>query len=625
MRTARVEIEAVTAVIAAPGRSGGTPARWLRGPADQPRWARPALLAITATATVLYAWGIGAQTPHLYYSAAARSMSQSWHNFFFAAFDPAATISIDKLPGSLWLQALSVRIFGPHLWAYLLPQVIEGALTVLVLYRVVRRLSGPAAGIVAALVMALAPAAVALDRGNISDTLLILLLVLAADQVVSAIRSGRTRHLIYCGLWIGLAFQAKMVQAWLVIPAFAAAVLIATPKDALRQRVTGILCFGAVAVAASLSWMTVVSLLPAGGRPYVDGSHHNSLFEQVFVYNAASRTNDGFTVGSANFSTAGSPSAGYRAALVLGPDNRFDHVFGGGGGREAGWLAPLALICLLGLAWAARRRPRTDHGTAALTLWGGWLVIHVAVFLVIGTVNPYYLAVLIPAIAALIGMGATAVLRSADRRVFGCAVVAVAATAVYGWFLLEPAPHWVRFTVLLATVLTCLAAAVLPAAFPRRDPAGVALLVATALIAPAVAAVSVVVNGFGPLDTPFESATARQITQGFMAASIPEAEKLNRELAKLPGHPKYPLVTYTTVLASPFILTSGQQVPSIGGFTGEAPVPGLAELARMIDDHEVGLVLLSPGDDERVTWIRQHCAELPGDGSSIAAYDCTRH
>ncbi|MEC3920375.1 ArnT family glycosyltransferase [Nocardia sp. CDC160] len=594
--------------------------RWLRGPAEQPRWARPALLAVAALAAVLYAWGIGAQTPHLYYSAAARSMSMSWHNFFYAAFDPAATISIDKLPGAIWIQALSVRIFGPHLWAYLLPQVVEGVLTVLVLYRAVRRLSGYYAALVAALVAAVAPATVALNRGNISDTLLVLLLVLAADQAAAAIVSGRARNLLYCGLCIGLAFQAKMVQAWLIVPALVAAVLVAASRSELRQRIPGLLGFGVIAAAVSLSWMSLVSLLPAGHRPYVDGSHDNSLFEQVFVYNGASRTNDGFGVGAANFTTAANQS-GYRAELVLGPDNRFDHLFGGGGGRETGWLLPLALLCLVALAWAARRRPRTDRQTAALVLWGGWLLIHVIVFLVIGTVNPYYLAVLTPAIAALIGMGANAFRGSSDRRVWVLGLIGVAATAAYGWWLSAAAPGWVRAGLVIATVL------IIAAAIRARATLATALLVVAALAAPTAAAVSVVVDGYGPLDTPYESAQARQVTQGFMASSIGEARKLNADLAKLPGRPRYPLLTYTTALASPFILVSGEQVPSIGGFTGASPVPTTDQVARLIESGQVGLALITPAQDDRLTWIRQHCRELPGqgDGKAIQAYNCAHH
>ena len=85
----------------------------------------------------------------------------SWHNFFFGALDPAGTVTVDKLPGSMWVEALCLRLFGFHIWALILPQVVEGVLTVLVLFRAVRRLAGPTAGILAALALAASPVTIA--------------------------------------------------------------------------------------------------------------------------------------------------------------------------------------------------------------------------------------------------------------------------------------------------------------------------------------------------------------------------------------------------------------------------------------------------------------------------------
>src|SRR5213078_123716 len=158
-----------------------------------------------------------------------------------------------------------------------------GVATVLVLHRAVRRLAGPGAGLLAALVMALSPAVVALDRGNISDSLMILLVVLAADAVSGAIRDGRQWRIVLAGIWVGLAFQAKMIEAWLVLPALAVAYLLSGPAGTGR-RVRQVAVGGAVTAVVSLLWMVVVGLVPAGSRPYVDGSSGDSLFEQVFGY-----------------------------------------------------------------------------------------------------------------------------------------------------------------------------------------------------------------------------------------------------------------------------------------------------------------------------------------------------
>ncbi|QIS22780.1 hypothetical protein F6W96_35030 [Nocardia terpenica] len=214
-----------------------------------------ALWAIAAVAAVTYCWGIGAVEPEIFYAAAARSMSTSWHNFFFAAFDPEGTVSVDKLPGAFWIQAVSVRIFGPHVWAVMLPQAIEGVLTILVLHRAVRRIAGPVAGLVAAAAMTCTPVTVALNRGNISDTLLILLLVLAADTMTTAILANRPRWLLLTGLLVGLAFQAKMIQAWLILPVFLFAWLVGTPAGRWRQRAGWAAAMIAVAGAVSFSWI----------------------------------------------------------------------------------------------------------------------------------------------------------------------------------------------------------------------------------------------------------------------------------------------------------------------------------------------------------------------------------
>jgi 4-amino-4-deoxy-L-arabinose transferase-like glycosyltransferase len=202
------------------------PAFW-RSPTDQPRWARPVLLVIASLAGLSYGWALNQDYPEMFYAAAVRSMSMSWKNFFYGAFEPWGTVTVDKLPGELWVQALFVRALGFHTWAIMLPQAIEGALTILVLYRAVRRLAGPVAGIIAALCLATSPATVLLNRGNISDTLLTLLLTLAADAASFAITTGNRRSILLSGLWIGLAFQAKMVEAWVLIPVVAGACLLA--------------------------------------------------------------------------------------------------------------------------------------------------------------------------------------------------------------------------------------------------------------------------------------------------------------------------------------------------------------------------------------------------------------
>lgn len=331
-----------------------------RSPADQPRFARPALLATAAVAAVAYALGANGAYREPFYGAAARSMSASWHDFLFGAFDPAGTVTVDKLPGALWMQALSLRVLGFHVWALVLPQIVEGVLTILVLYRAVRRLAGPVAGIAGAVILAASPVTVALNRGNVSDSLLILLTVLAADAASAALLSGRLRSLLLAGVWVGLAFQAKMVQAWLVLPALAGAYLLAAPGSP-RLRFGHVLLAGAVTVVVSLSWMSVVSLVPADERPYVDGSRNDSLFSQVFDYNGIARLS-----GGQSLLAAGPPAPFLVKQSELGEIGNLTARIGpswhrlltGPLGRDDGWLLPAALI---GAAAALRGRRRAGR------------------------------------------------------------------------------------------------------------------------------------------------------------------------------------------------------------------------------------------------------------------------
>ena len=255
-----------------------------RSPSDQPRWARPLLLGIAALGALTYLWGISDFPLEPYYGAAARSMGSNWHDFFFGAVDPRGTMSLDKLPGAFWIQGLFVRVLGFHYWVVAFPQVIAGVLTILVLYRTVRRVAGAGAGIVAALLLAASPATVLMNRGNVSDPWLVLLMVLALDAAIRAMTSDRRATLIVAGLWVGLAFQTKMIQAWFILPVLFGVYLFAA-QTPLRRRVGSVLLAGVVAVVVSLSWMTVVALVPGHDRPYVDGTSNDSVYAQVFVYN----------------------------------------------------------------------------------------------------------------------------------------------------------------------------------------------------------------------------------------------------------------------------------------------------------------------------------------------------
>jgi len=593
---------------------------------DQPAWVRPALLVFTAAAAVSYAWRASRPVNvEIYYAAAARSMTAGLSDFFFGAFDPAGTITVDKLPGAFWLQAISVGVFGAHRWALVLPQVIEGTLTVPVLYHAVRRLAGPVAGLAAAGILVTSPANVALNRGNISDTLMILLVVLAADSVVSAVISGGWRPLLFAGVWVGLAFQAKMLEAWLVLPALCACYLTAAAGNWLRRaRRCGAMVL--LAVAVSLSWMSLVAIWPPGARPYVDGSTANSPFQQVFVYNGFGRLDQGTPDQLVNRTI--------RLGLVISPPPSWHRLLTGNLGRDAGWLLPAAVIALVAGLAARRREPRTDLTRAGLLLWGIWLVTLFAAFSAATTINTYYTAALSPAVAGLLGIGVVLAWRQRDRvrsRVaLGAAVLGAAGDAA--WLL--PAsgtglPAWLRpaASVLSAAALCWLAVAAWRRRTTMLAAMAIACAAAAALAVPAVASATVVTSGLGPFQTPFEPLRESADITAFLSAGFeirPALVALERANAADP----YLMATQTSVLAAPFIWASGQEVVPVGGFTGTIPEPTLPALQQLIKTGYVSTFLQSPTTtDPRLTWIARHCLNVtkrarPKAALPIAVYYC---
>src|ERR1700722_12898132 len=295
-----------------PGRPRRRWELW-RSPDGQPAWARPALLAIAALAAALYAWNITQAGLAPFYSVAVKSMSESWKAFFYGALDPNATVTIDKLAGSFLPQALSARIFGFHAWSVALPQVIEGVIAVLAMYRVVRRWAGVVPGLLAAAIFALTPIAASMFGHSMEDGALTMCLVLAADAYQRAVSEGRLRSLLMAGVWVGLGFQAKMLQAWMVLPALAVGYLVAAPGP-VRRRLAHL---GAAAVgmlAVSGSWIALYTFTPAADRPYVDGSTNNSPIAMVFGYNGVERFGISFSgaVASGPGVTSGTAGAGNR-------------------------------------------------------------------------------------------------------------------------------------------------------------------------------------------------------------------------------------------------------------------------------------------------------------------------
>jgi 4-amino-4-deoxy-L-arabinose transferase-like glycosyltransferase len=452
-----------------PVPAGSRVRRLLRGPETDPRWARPALFGLLAFTAVLYLWNLTRNGwANDFYAAAVQAGTKSWKAFFFGSFDSSNFITVDKTPASLWVMELSGRIFGFSQWSMLIPQALEGVGTVAVLYAAVRRWFGPPAGLIAGLVLALTPVAALMFRFNNPDALLVLLMTAAAYALVRAIENGRTRWLVLCGILLGFAFLAKMLQAFLVVPGFALAYLWAGPPR-LGKRIWQTAGMGAGIIAGAGWWILAAELTPAADRPYFGGSTDNNIVQLAIGYNGLGRL-DGNETGSVGGSVVGGGQGGGFGGTA-GLLRLFHSEFGG----QISWLLPAALVSLAAMLWVSRRAARTDKTRAAALLWGGWVVVTGLVFsYMTGIIHPYYTVALAPGIGALVGIGAMALsggvwwgfvvrppgaalwqarLSLAGRMV---AAATVLGTAMLAYIVLDRTPDWLpwlRWVVVIAGVL----------------------------------------------------------------------------------------------------------------------------------------------------------------------------
>jgi 4-amino-4-deoxy-L-arabinose transferase-like glycosyltransferase len=440
------------------------------GPEEDPRWARPALVLLLAVTAVLYLWALGASGwANAYYSAAAQAATGSWKAFFFGSSDASSFITIDKPPASLWVMGLSARIFGVNSWSLLVPQALEGVAAVGVLYATVRRWFPPAAALVSGAILALTPVATLIFRFNNPDALLVLLLVLGAYATVRALERASTGWLALAAALVGFGFLAKQLQAFLVVPAFALVYLAAAPTS-LRRRLGQLLVAGVALVAAAGWWVAVVELLPASVRPYVGGSQTNSVLELTFGYNGFGRL-----TGNETGSVGGGMGWGQTG---------WTRMLGAEVGGQIAWLLPAAVLLLAAGLWFTRRAPRTDRTRAAFALWGGWLLVTGLVFSFMqGIFHAYYTVALAPAVAALVGMGATTLWRLREHPPARYLLAgSVAATGLWSFVLLRRTPDWHPWLAPLVLVAG-VGVAVLLVGLPWRGRAAAAVAAAALLVA----------------------------------------------------------------------------------------------------------------------------------------------
>ncbi|WP_346960431.1 glycosyltransferase family 39 protein [uncultured Arthrobacter sp.] len=598
----------------------GRRARLLFGP--QPRWVRPSAALLLVLTAVLYLWNLKATGyANSFYAAAIQAGTKDWTALLFGSLDAGNAITVDKPPAALWIPALAGRIFGFSALSMLIPQALMGVAAVGLLYLTVKRVSGPAAGLLAGGALALTPVAALMFRFNNPDALLTLCLVLAAYLTTRAIEKAGWKWLAAAGAVIGLAFLAKMLQGFLIVPGLALAYLWAAPATLGRRLLHLLAAAAGIAVVAG-SYLALFQLTPASARPYMAGSETNSFLELTFGYNGLGRitgSGDGMPGGGLG-GNAGGP--GGSGNVGFGGAAGITRMFGASFGGEVSWLLPAALILLAAGLWFTRRQARTSATRAALLLWGGWLLVTAGIFsFMSGTVHPYYAVALAPAIAALVGIGSVGLWRGRSywpaRMVLA---VTVLATAVWSAVLLGRDPAWLPGLRVIAVVLGVLAAtallfrvdslAALPARFRKAATAGVVILSLLAgglgTTAWTLATAAQPHSGSIPTSGP----TASAMGGGFGAAGRPEGdggsagtsgggpggpggpggETSSAELTALlkSSGAKWSAIVSGATQAASLELATGTSVIALGGWNGGDPYPTLAQFQAMVGRGEIG-------------------------------------
>jgi 4-amino-4-deoxy-L-arabinose transferase-like glycosyltransferase len=623
---------------AAPAATAGN---FLRGPAGDDAWERPALLCLLAAAAALYLWGLDANGwANPYYSAAAQAGANDWKAFFFGAFEWGNLITVDKTPLSLWVMSLSVRVFGLSSWSILVPQALMGVATAYLIHRVLRRGFGPRTALFGAALYATTPVVVLMSRFNNPEPLMGLLTVASVLVALKAMESGRLRSFALAGFLLGLGFMAKQVQALLVLPALGAAVL-AFGHGRFTHRIRQLLVAGGTLLATSAAWLVTVDLVPAAQRPYIGGSLNNSAVELTLDYN-----------GLARFIHIPMNAEGGRATTAQ------DDVSAGGDGLrrllngnfapEIGWLLFTGVACCVVILVLNRSLDLTarQRNTAAIACL--WFTSVLVVLASMGTmIHTYYTYSLAAPLAVVVAIGLSSLWKQRHRMVVrAVGAVLIGSSAYMALRVMEYSqewPFWARLLVGLAGISGSLLW--LSPRFSGRVPrTSAVVLLGCLLLGPtgtALFTIGTPQQGTNPQSGPVgdDPASMSRLLRAVKAGQPAWAQQI--ALGAPPPHTVLDLLrnhssgqqwaaaTYSAQNAARYQLESGRPVIPLGGWLGTDPAPTLEQFQGLVAQHRVGYFiwqqdLLERGelsaDTRGITdWVRSNFTEQVVDG--VRLYD----
>ncbi|ATP94065.1 glycosyltransferase family 39 protein [Bacillus altitudinis] len=618
------------------------------------------LLLILLIAAFLYTYQIWQNdSANQYYLAAVKSMSKSFHHFFYASFDAAGFVSIDKPPVVFWIQTISALIFGFHTWSVILPQALAGVGSVLLLYLMIKPAFGQGAARVSAAVMALTPIAAAVSRTNNIDSMLVFTLLAGTYFLMRAVKSGKMRWLLMAFALVAVGFNMKMLQAFMVVPAFIFYYFIAA-RVPLKKKIFSLLCSIVVLACLSLSWAVAVDMTAESERPYVGSSQTNSVLELAFGYNGTERLlgqttgksfgdmnqqagmvmpdNSGLGDSSEDQSNrnqpppsqnqmmppqhgpgGGSPpgsAVGQQSMNMYGTGNpSIFRLFQSALSGQISWMLPFALFGLLGMiiSWWKERKAQLNEWKQTM-FWTAWLIPAAGFFSIAGFFHHYYLIMLAPPIAALCGIGAKKMgdLFKANKGVSAYLLpAAIAVTAIFQGYILSNYTTQISSIWMYAIAIAGMIIAILLLMYREKQLIMKRLLITaltTLLLIPGFWSATPIIYG-GNAVLPEAGVQLASSRGGNMFTSSVDQGLLTYLKAHQTGE-TYLFATLTTVTAAPYIIDEDENVMALGGFNGTDPILTVNKLKALIQQGKVKYFLLpdnqSSANSKLVSWIKSH-------------------
>ena len=387
-----------------------------------------------------------------YYTATAFSVIKTWNNFLFASSDPLGVVSVDKPPLAFWLQGIGIYLFGTEKWAVNIFQAILGIISILILYSLIKPTFGRISALVSSSILCVIPSSVIIDSRNEPDALMMFLVLCSSFFIIKSVRSNNVFWLIPFALFIGLAFNTKMLVALIPLPVFFLYYFLSKDEN-LFKKIKHLFLTSLLITIISFSWVFIVWITPSNERPWVGSTSDNSIWTLVFKYNGFNRF-EGFL----GPPPQGVPPQGRPPQLSVGPPQgppsqvgrvaplqMFDQGYGilgllfGRIGASTGWL--LGWTILLGIINVSSSLSKSklknyknitnffkkDEYHSESFMWFFWLILGFFIFGVANATDThaYYLVALSIPIAGVFGIAFTEILEKVKNGTFPIQIIPI--------------------------------------------------------------------------------------------------------------------------------------------------------------------------------------------------------